>query len=326
MLRVLAIFVCSLAAALPATAQAITAKELLAELGFASDVESQVLAGKLVRSSIKATNERELAAGLVFFVDLAPAKLVEKLEHGLLMSIDANSKHHGDLDDDASVAQLSPLQLSPDQVKLYANAKAGEDLNLSASEISAFQELSGKPAAAIEQQMRKTLIARLAAYRADGLDGIAPYQRDDGKQTPAAGDLKSATEAASALKKHAPNFFDVMNHYPKGKAGITEKYTWQDYEAHGEPVVILTHAFMATEGDAFVVCQRQFYVSRSYNVEQAIAGLLPVENGTLVAYVNRTSTDQVTGFGGGSKRAIGSRVLASQLEDLFAKLQSAAGK
>lgn len=51
-----------------------------------------------------------------------------------------------------------------------------------------------------------------------------------------------------------------------------------------------------------------------------------MNEGTLVIYVNRTSTDQVTGFGGGTKRTIGSRVLASQLEDLFGKLQKTAVK
>jgi len=51
---------------------------------------------------------------------------------------------------------------------------------------------------------------------------------------------------------------------------------------------------------------------------------LPVPEGTLVVYTNRTSTDQVAGFGGGAKRSMGEKVMASQLADLFAKLQKAA--
>jgi hypothetical protein len=34
-------------------------------------------------------------------------------------------------------------------------------------------------------------------------------------------------------------------------------------------------------------------VSTGYNIEQAVVGLLPLEDGTLVAYTNHTSTDQV---------------------------------
>ncbi len=54
--------------------------------------------------------------------------------------------------------------------------------------------------------------------------------------------------------------------------------------------------------------------------------LIPVEKGTLVVYLNRTSTDQVAGFGSSTKRALGSKIMTSRLEDLFHKLKSAAEK
>ena len=64
-------------------------------------------------------------------------------------------------------------------------------------------------------------------------------------------------------------------------------------------------------------------MSAGYNSEQAIAAFLPTQSGTLVVYANRTSTDQIEGFGGGAKRSIGSRVLASQLQSLFEKVRRA---
>ena len=60
--------------------------------------------------------------------------------------------------------------------------------------------------------------------------------------------------------------------------------------------------------------------------KQAIALFLPVVEGTLVVYLNHTSTDQVLGFGGSAKRAIGERVMLGQLEDLFGKLRDSAAK
>ena len=66
---------------------------------------------------------------------------------------------------------------------------------------------------------------------------------------------------------------------------------------------------------------RGFYATTGYNCEQALAAMIPVKKGTLVVYGNRTSTDQVTGFGGGAKRSIGSKMLASQLEGIFSKIQ-----
>ena len=48
-----------------------------------------------------------------------------------------------------------------------------------------------------------------------------------------------------------------------------------------------------------------------------MAGFLPVQGGTVVAYTNHTFTDQVAGFGGGLKRNIGRRMMASKLTEIF---------
>ena len=50
---------------------------------------------------------------------------------------------------------------------------------------------------------------------------------------------------------------------------------------------------------------REFYVGHSYNSLHIVVGVFSVKEGTLVFYANRTSTDQVAGFGGGLKRNIG---------------------
>ena len=73
-----------------------------------------------------------------------------------------------------------------------------------------------------------------------------------------------------------------------------------------------------------MVIERQFYAGRSYNAAQAIVGLLPIQQGTLVVYGNHTFTDQVTGFGGSAKQSIGRHVMGSKLKDLFEKVRTAA--
>ena len=67
---------------------------------------------------------------------------------------------------------------------------------------------------------------------------------------------------------------------------------------------------------------RGTYVSRSHNSVQGIGGAFPVENGTVVAYVQRTSTDQVAGFGGTTKRAIGVRMMASKVAESFERARN----
>ncbi len=94
---------------------------------------------------------------------------------------------------------------------------------------------------------------------------------------PGAEDLRAASAATVAFNKHVPAFYGVLNGYPASRPPeLEERFLWVSYEAHGTPVVILTHAMSLATGNAYAVCQRQFYVSGGYNVEQAVAGFLPV--------------------------------------------------
>ena len=224
----------------------------------------------------------------------------------------------------ASFAKLTLEPGAQARAQAYLNAEPGSDLNLSSEEIAAFDKLgSNAEAAAVEQALRSALLARLQAYQAKGLAGAAPYARGDGKTRSPADDLRSATRASKRLQKLAPNAHDLFLNYPASKPpGTREAYRWEHYQAHGAPTIALMHSMYVPEGDAWAIVQRQFYVSGGYNCEQAVAGFLPMQKGTLVFYTNRTSTDQVEGFGGGAKRSIGSKLLASELEALYKKAQA----
>jgi hypothetical protein len=315
-----------LALALPWPAAALpSAESVLGEVGFSAGEIQKVLGGELVTITLKSSSDRELAVAMAFLVTVPPSELMKDARHGLLSQTDPNTLSWGALEGKGSLAQLAKLTLEPDKkrAKLYLGAKPGEDLNLSEAEIKGFKALKGE--SAVLDQVRKTLLSRYQAYVAKGLDGIADYARGGGKTTPVAGDLRRASEAATGLKKHVPGFYKVLLGYPKEKGkGLEERFDWSNYEAHGTPTYVLTHRMSMQDGDGFVVAQRQFYVSRGYNTEQALAGFFPVKQGTVVLYTNRTSTDQVTGFGGGTKRSIGSRVMASQLTDLFEKVRKKA--
>lgn len=71
------------------------------------------------------------------------------------------------------------------------------------------------------------------------------------------------------------------------------------------------------DGDAWAVVQRQFFVSAGYNGQQAVAGFLPTQGGTLVVYTSRAFIDQITGFGGSMRRSMGRRVMANQIKQIF---------
>ena len=139
---------------------------------------------------------------------------------------------------------------------------------------------------------------------------------------PAGDDLRVSLESLSGLKKYAPNAFTAMAGYPSAQpAGTEDRVTWVQLTAHGAPTIVLTQGLVIPDGDGFLAMQRQFFVSEGFNAEQAVAGILPAQGGTIVIYVNHTSTDQVSGFGGSAKRSIGSKLMSSELQGIFTKVQ-----
>ena len=320
----------SLVWALPATAL-LDANDLLAEIGFPADAKQQVLDGKFVTVGLDPTSERELAMAMAFLVSEPPAKLIAEVKKDLVTGVDPNTTGHGVISGAGSLDDFKSVSFGSDakkQAKVFLKAKPGDDLNLSTAEIDAFAALAkqGGDATAVQDQLRKLLLARFQAYHTRGLDGIEAYDRG-GKETPAGGDLRRAVEAAKGLKQNAPNFYDSLLNYPKSRpAELEEEFSWSHYIAHGSPVFLLNHRSWMPDGDAWLIAVRQYYVTSSYNTVQILAGFLPVKDGTLVIYVNRTSTDQVAGFGGSTKRAMGTKVMTSQIKGLFEKVKASAEK
>jgi hypothetical protein len=301
-------------------------KALLAEFGFPADSADEVMAGKFVDRGLPTTNDRDLNVGVAFLVRQTPEEVTRKLrEESLLLRADPAQIAFGELEGQGSFDQLAGLKLTPKQLAAYAAASVGSDLNLSSEEIAGLTA-AGKDAASLQKAVTGQLLTRYRAYRARGLDGIAPYDRGGSKSDPAA-DLRSDNAAARKAGRLPKGFYDLLDNHPKSAlADLQEKFRWSQFTAHGEDTVALVHSMMGTVDGHLVAVQRQFYVSTGYNVEQAIVGFLPVDQGTLVIYTNHTSTDQVSGFGGGTKRSIGRKLMASELEKLFDRTRAALAK
>ena len=313
----------------PALAAVPPAETLLADIGYSANDIASIKAGKIVTGKATGANERDLAAAFAFLVKVSPAELIKDLKAGLLSDNEPDTIAGGSFNGAGSVDDLAKLVLNPDpakRVKQYVGARGGSDLNLSTAEIAAFNKLGSSAAVpAVEAQVHSALMERLTAYQKSGLDGIAAYDRGKGTSRAVGDELKTYLSAMKALQKYAPAAYTAMTQYPNAKpAGTAENFRWMHFSAHDVPTVALVHGMAVPDGDAFIMLQRQFYVSEGYNCTQAVAGFLPVQGGTIVLYANHTSTDQVAGFGGSVKRSIGSSMMSSQLKDLFTKIQTQA--
>ena len=307
-----------LAACTVAAAQRVDVEQVMGDFGISVAVAARIRSGEMVESDPTESSERELAVGLTFLVQRAVANVLEEFRSATDMKADrqllASALIHGSPDDFAN------LGLQSDEAKRYLAARPGDALNLSIDEIQAFHALASAgadPKSNVEQQLKLALFDRYRAYLADGLDGMAPYARSSGIRKPS-DELRAASEAAALLNKYAPDLWQLLRSYPHGKpAGLEERFYLLRYDLNGRPNYALRHRMALPFSGGVVLVDRDFYVSHGYNTSQAISGLIPVPEGTVVFYRNRVSTDQVAGLGSSMKRTIGRSVMAKQLTEIF---------
>ena len=300
-----------------------TVDQVVEDLSLPADTAERIRSGGMVHSDPTESSEREMAVGLTFLVQHPLAEVLKAFLAAVDLKADPQLSASVPIRGPGTLADFASLVLEPDGVpeaKRYLDVHAGDALNLSAEEIQAFNALDANdrdPKTRVEDQLKRLLLGRYQAYLANGLDGVAPYARGSGPRDPSE-ELRRATQASRLLALHAPALQQVLLSYPKEKpAGLEEHFYWLCYNLDGRPNYTLRQRMALAVGEVFAVADREFYVSHGYNTSQAIAGFIPVPEGTMVVYQSRVSTDQVAGFASSMKKGIGRSVMAKQLTDIF---------
>jgi hypothetical protein len=307
----------------------ISASAAMTAAGFTPPEQKRILSGEMVGADLPSVSERDLSVKIAFVVKTSPQELSRQVLTGTLSKADDQMTARGDIGSTGEPSDFSGVKLEPGGAVVareFAAAAPGTELNLSTGEIETFRKAGAAQVRAVEDQLRTILLTRYQAYRAKGLAGIAPYDRGGAARSDLAGDLRKVS-AAPLLKQFFPSLQQALVSYPAGQpADLTEKYFWVNNRIDDKPTFALTHVLAASEGDARIVVQRQFYVSRSYNGQQAVAAFLPIDQGTLVLYATHTFTDQVSGFGSSMKQGIGRKMMGGKLQELFEKARTEAEK
>lgn len=306
------------------TARGADWESIFSALSLPAGTHQKVLAGQFVVESIQSASERELAVAMVFLIKTNPERIAKSLLGGIAIADDARAHSYGAVTRLSATEDLSKVSLNAAQVQRWWKARPGDDINLSRSEFNLLQdELVAKQGGGpdpkqVKEAVREVLVARTRDYQISGLDGIRPYLRKHGHLRKGAEELRTATIASREIGIFSAGFYDLLLGYPSNRLpGFRESFFWTNEQSQNGAVICLTHRFVVPQGPGFAAVQRQFYVTAGYNVEQALALLLPVEEGTLVVYTNRTSTDQVAGFGGQLRRKIGDDLMGRTLEQLY---------
>jgi hypothetical protein len=300
------------------------AREILAETPLSQRQIQSVLDGKLVTSDVVEASKRELGGAVACLVPPGRQGSLEFARNNRVTMPDEYKDTAGPIDPKDIEGSLAALNLggNESEARRYLKVEPGFDINLSKEEIADFRALApakGEELTAVEAKLREVFAQRIRSYRARGLDGIAPFARGDEKAKGGspAGDLRGATAAAGVFRKLMPKYYEALLAYPKGDVPNGREFLfWSRIQVLGRPVFMLHQRLTAAAEHSEIVIERQFYASHFLNVGQVLFALLPVQEGTLAFYVNRTWVDRWHGFGTGAKRAIGKKIVRDIIKDL----------
>ncbi|MGZ8136325.1 MAG: hypothetical protein ACXW1W_04385 [Methylococcaceae bacterium] len=303
-------------------------QELIQQLGIKQEQLKDLNKGEPVPFDVAENTEKELAAGVAIYIPAAPSKLVKFIKQDKLASIDSDVVAQGAITKQAGLDSFKGFGFSSKQAKeaeKFLAAKPGNDFNLSAQEIEAIKAIKVDNAKATRdaasQGYRKILLERFESYSKSGLQGIPTYSRGSGAADPAA-ELRNATTQNKVLPQYFPDLHKVWLNYPAAlPAGAEEKFFWLNRTVEKRPTAVLGHRIILETDAGAVILARQFYVGHSYNSSQLTIGCLPYQDGSLIFYANRTSTDQVAGMGSSLKHSIGREQMRAEIVKRLKKLE-----
>ncbi len=151
------------------------------------------------------------------------------------------------LTEHGGAASLAPVVLSREEAEALLDAEPGDEFNLSASEIDSFKTLkqTNRPKAiedAVLQHYREILFQRFEAYRRGGTNAIAPYAREESRDSKPSLELRQAANASAILSRYFPALHKAWLDYPKAlPPGADEAFPWVEKNVEGRPAVILRH-------------------------------------------------------------------------------------
>jgi len=294
--------------------------EVAHQLGMSDDAIERVKKGEVVVEELEASSDKDLSIALVAKLDASLEEIYSFLESNRLLELSTVTLSSGEID--TETFSLSEMNL-PDAALQVLIGDPEDSFHMSKDEAALIGKAAAKGKAQALEAYRGVLSARARAYWEQGVAGITPYAGED--RSPRE-DLDHANAASRKLIRNVVVLaeLDVIPSKNSGKA--IHRLYWAVQKGRNVPAPVLNHRILYAESDGEVAIERRFYSGYDYDALQTVTGILPtaIDDGASVAfYLNHTYTSQVAGFGGGTKRAIGRKLMKKELVAEFERVQAA---
>jgi len=309
--------------------------EVLDVLKVPADQRRQLLVGEVLSYPVSEFSERELAVGLVMFVQAPLGRIAEYLTSGQVIARDSTISEFGILAETTGTEPLPGSALTKgerDEAGALLDASPGTRFNLSAAEIATLRGLRdaatsvSQPGVAekVWDTYRGLLRQRLQAYQQGGLAAVAPYTRSGGAVTDPASEMRAAVADVDRLGRELQ---DTLVRFPSASSPRQlHRFYWLKRRVQRRPDLSLLHQIVAPGSVPTVHIERYFYVGHSYNVGQIVTGAFAYLDGTVMFSTSRFSTDEVLGVGNQLKRSIGRGQLRDEMRKRLENMRASLGK
>jgi len=303
-----------------------TVSELLLETPFSSKHTQEVLAGKISTTDIVPVSDNELAQGVACLVKKGTPKDLDSVHLGTWLAPEQHIILSALISDNASISDFKTVHFNTEhqhELQRFINAEGGYELNLSLQETRKFNQLNAiknkqRLNNDTEQLIQGLLLERYNQYRKLEVTGIAPYARNDAKETQPGKQLITSLEESLRLKKLYPKLYRLLKQYPHSvDLPVTESFFWYLVNLGDRPAVGLSHRIHSDLDIAILIIERGYYISHTIDSVQVLVGLIPVQEGMLLIYINRTWTEEVSGLFSLIKRKVAHNIMISEMEHVM---------
>jgi hypothetical protein len=315
----------------PAFAEPPAVEAVLGVLGMDKGQIAALPQGHPIVYALSEGSNDEIAAGIAWLLPVSLAKVVEHVQLENPDPLDVDITAYGLLTERGGAASFAPVVLSGEETEALLDVEPGDEFNLSAPEIDSFKTLKQMAPKDIEdavlQHYREILFQRFEAYRRGGTKAIAPYVREENRDSKPSLELRQAAKASAILARYFPDLYKAWLDYPKPlPPGANEAFPWVEKKVESRPAIILRHRISMDWNGGVLVLTREFYAPHSYNSSQWITGCLAYRDGTVIFQQVRSYTDQVTGIASNVKHIFGRRLLKDKMLKSFNRLCGALGQ
>jgi len=293
-------------------------QEVLEAFGTSQAEIRRLEAGEVVNfdASEFENSKRELATDATVLVNQPLPVVLTKLTSSASLVPSRKILASGDLDGDEgdfSGVSFDDSEKDNKEVDRLFKAKPGSDFNFSKEEwewvkgflkdVDRSDQAAKREAAA--KALQHILRGRYKAYRAAGIDGIAPVQRGSKKFIDVGNDLRLTTETHEPMAQWFPEYYNVLMNYPEGADCCEHIYRWMKVKIAKRPTFALTHSIIEKTDDSLLYTERLYYLNNAGNYGQVLLGWVPYGEGTYMGLAMSANTGVLDTLLGKMLRSLG---------------------